>query len=100
MTLLILSPMRPSESRVLYVAAMGHGVYKSTDAGKTWALKNSGIPGSEPFAYRLTLATAGTLYLVAARRSTDGSFGNDGDGALFRSDDGAEHWTRIALPSG
>jgi photosystem II stability/assembly factor-like uncharacterized protein len=99
-THILLDPKSSSESRVLYVAAMGHGVYKSTDAGKTWALKNSGISGSEPFAYRLTLDTAGTLYLVVARRSADGSFGNDGDGALFRSHDGAEHWTRIALPSG
>jgi len=63
----------------------GHGNLQSTDAGKTWALRNSGISGSEPFAYRLTLDTAGILYLVVARRSTDGSFGNDGDGALFRS---------------
>jgi len=99
-THILLDPKSSSESRVLYVAAMGHGVYKSNDAGKTWALKNSGISGSEPFAYRLTLDSAGTLYLVVARRNTDGSLGNDGDGALFRSDDGAEHWTRIALPSG
>jgi photosystem II stability/assembly factor-like uncharacterized protein len=99
-THILLDPNSPPESRVLYVAAMGHGVYKSTDAGKTWALKNSGIPGKEPFAYRLTLDPAGTLYLVIARRSTDGSFGNDEDGALLRSTDGAEHWTRITLPSG
>jgi photosystem II stability/assembly factor-like uncharacterized protein len=99
-THILLDPSSPPESRVLYVAAMGRGVYKSTDAGKTWALKNSGIPGKEPFAYRLTLDPARTLYLVVARRSTDGSFGNDEDGALLRSTDGAEHWTRITLPSG
>jgi len=44
--------------------------------------------------------TAGTLYLVVARRSADGRIGNDEDGALYRSADGAEHWTRIALPAG
>jgi photosystem II stability/assembly factor-like uncharacterized protein len=41
-----------------------------------------------------------TLYLVVARRSEDGGIGNDGDGALYRSRDAAEHWERIALPAG
>ncbi len=40
------------------------------------------------------------LYLLVARRSRDGSFDNPDDGALYRSDDGAEHWTRITLPRG
>jgi photosystem II stability/assembly factor-like uncharacterized protein len=42
----------------------------------------------------------GTLYLILARRSEDGSFGNAQDGALLRSRDGAEHWEEIALPKG
>ena len=81
-------------------ASVGDGVYKSSDGGKTWNLKNDGILGKEPFAYRLTLDAAGTLYLVVARRSFDGGIGGDEDGALYRSTDGAEHWTRIALPAG
>ncbi len=28
----------------------------------------------------------------------DGSFGNAGDGALYRSTDGAEHWEKLPLP--
>jgi photosystem II stability/assembly factor-like uncharacterized protein len=99
-THIVLDPKSPAEARALYVAAMGHGVYKSTDGGKSWTLKNEGIPGREPFAYRLTLTSEGVLYLVVARRSTDGRFGNDEDGAVYRSTDGAEHWSRVALPSG
>ena len=33
-----------------------------------------------------------------ARRSWDGSYGNEYDGALYRSTDGAESWQRITLP--
>jgi len=32
-----------------------------------------------------------------ARRS-DGGYGQGGDGALYRSHDGAENWEKIALP--
>jgi hypothetical protein len=99
-THIILDPHSPSSARVLYVAAYGRGVFKSVDGGKSWVLKNAGIEGAEPFAWRLALDGKGALYLVVARRSDDGSIGSDKDGALYRSDDGAESWTRLKLPEG
>jgi photosystem II stability/assembly factor-like uncharacterized protein len=99
-THIILDPTSPEHARVLYVAAFGRGVYKSTDGGATWALKNQGITQSEPFAWRLARASDGTLYLLIARRSEDGTIGNAGDGALYQSTDGAEHWKPVALPPG
>jgi photosystem II stability/assembly factor-like uncharacterized protein len=84
----------------LYVTGFGRGVFKSTDGGGHWALKNAGIEGAQPFAWRLAGDTRGTLYLVVARRSDDGTFGNTRDGAVYRSTDDAEHWTRIPLPRG
>jgi photosystem II stability/assembly factor-like uncharacterized protein len=99
-THILLDPRSPKERRVLYVAAFGRGVYKSIDGGATWELKNKGIAGAEPFAWRLAQDNGGNLYLVVARRSEDGSIGNDGDGALYVSGDGAENWSRAALPDG
>jgi photosystem II stability/assembly factor-like uncharacterized protein len=84
----------------LYVTGFGRGVFKSNDGGENWTLKNAGIDGVQPLAWRLARDTKGTLYLVVARRSDDGSFGNSGDGALYRSTDGAERWTRMQLPHG
>jgi photosystem II stability/assembly factor-like uncharacterized protein len=84
----------------LYVAGFGRGVFKSTDDGEHWALKNTGLEGPQPFAWRLSHDSKGALYLVVARRSDDGGYGNASDGALYRSTDGAEHWTRIPLPEG
>ena len=92
-THVLLDPKSPKGSRTLYAAAFGRGVYKSTDDGRTWALKNAGLaadPRNQPFAWRLTLAQDGTLYLVVARRSERGRIGDADDGALYRSTDGAE----------
>lgn len=99
-THIILDPKSPVKARVLYVAGFGRGVYKSSDGGKTWSLKNTGITQRQPFAWRLSLASDGTLYVVIARRSEDGSIGNENDGALYRSRDGAEHWESVSLPNG
>jgi photosystem II stability/assembly factor-like uncharacterized protein len=99
-THILLDPTSPVDARVLYVSGFGDGVFKSSDGGKTWNLKNNGITQKEPFAWRLALASNGTLYVLIARRSEDGSIGNAGDGALYSSTDGAEHWQPVTLPEG
>jgi photosystem II stability/assembly factor-like uncharacterized protein len=63
-------------------------------------MKNAGLEGSEPFAWRMIPDSRGRLYLLVARRSSDGSIGTAQDGALYRSSDGAEHWERVAMPAG
>jgi photosystem II stability/assembly factor-like uncharacterized protein len=99
-THLVLDPRSPPEKRVLYAAAMGRGVFKSSDSGRTWELKNRGLTQRNPLAWRLALASDGTLYLMTARVSEDGSIGSEKDGTLYRSRDGAENWERVALPAG
>jgi len=99
-THILLDPTSPVDARVLYVAGFGRGVYKSSDGGRSWALKNSGITQENPFAWRLARSSNGSLYALIARRSEDGSIGTAGDGALYRSTDGAEHWLPVSLPEG
>jgi photosystem II stability/assembly factor-like uncharacterized protein len=99
-THLLVDPASPRGNRTLYAAAYGRGVYKSADNGRTWALRNDGIVQRQPFAWRLTRDPGGALYLVVARRSERGRIGDADDGALYRSTDGAGHWTRLTLPAG
>jgi photosystem II stability/assembly factor-like uncharacterized protein len=99
-THILLDPDSPADARVLYVAAFGRGVYKSSDNGHSWTLKNNGISQSEPFAWRLVRDSEGTLYLILARRSEDGSIGNRGDGAVYRSRNHADNWEPLTLPAG
>ncbi len=93
-THILLDPASPPERRTLYVAGFGRGVFQSTDGGAHWALRNNGIDGPQPFAWRLACDARGALYVVVARRSEAVA------GALYRSTDAAGHWTRVPLPDG
>ncbi len=99
-THVLVDPSSPRDRRTLYATAFGRGVYKSTDNGRRWALANAGIEQRQPFAWRITRDPEGALYLVVARRSERGRIGDTDDGALYRSTDGAERWTRMTLPAG
>jgi photosystem II stability/assembly factor-like uncharacterized protein len=99
-THILLDPASPVSARTLYVCGFGKGVFKSTDGGRRWTLKNNGIQGTEPFAWRIVPDSKGRLYLLVARRSDDGSIGTAMDGAIYRSPDGAGHWEKLGLPLG
>jgi photosystem II stability/assembly factor-like uncharacterized protein len=101
LTHVLVDPASDRASRTLYACAFGKGVYKSVDGGLTWSLKNTGIKGAEPFAWRITLnEPGGELFLVVCRRSDNGSMGTEYDGAVYRSADGAESWSEMSLPEG
>ncbi len=97
---IVLDPRSPRHHRTLYVTAFGRGVYKSVDDGRTWSASNEGIHQRSPLAWRMTLATDQRLYLILARRSENGTIGNNGDGALYQSIDGAATWHLLPLPAG
>jgi photosystem II stability/assembly factor-like uncharacterized protein len=101
MTHVLIDPSGNKESRTLYACAFGKGVYKSVDGGRTWKQKNNGIDGKEPFAWRIVMDNKNKrLFLIVSRRSEDGTIGNEQDGAVYLSDDGAESWVKISLPHG
>jgi photosystem II stability/assembly factor-like uncharacterized protein len=93
---LILDHHSPAESRTLYSAFVGQGVYKSEDGGRTWAPKNNGITGNMN-AWRLTQLPDGSLYLLVCRGLENEKVI---DGAMYVSNNGAETWQRASLPEG
>lgn len=101
-TSIVLDPKSAPGNRTLYVSVYSKGVFKSTDDGKTWQLKNNGIE-ENTCAFELTLTNKGILFLTvsATPAHKDGKKGASFySGAVYRSKDGAESWTKLNVTDG
>jgi photosystem II stability/assembly factor-like uncharacterized protein len=96
-THIVLDPGSPAGQRTLYTAVLKNGIYRSTDDGKTWSLRNNGLDSRNLFVWRLVLAPDGALYLVVVKNRMKG---HEFTGALYRSTDGAGTWEPMPLPEG
>ncbi len=101
-TSIVLDPKSKPGNRTLYASVYSKGVFKSTDDGKTWSLKNNGI-GDNTCAFELTLANNGNLFLTVSPTPAHKG-GNKGkefySGAVYKSSDGAETWTKLNVTDG
>ena len=105
----LIDPRNPS---IVYVGALGRlwgpnrerGVYKTTDAGKTWAQslfinEDTGVTD-----IAMDPQSPGTLYAAAyQRRRTPWGFNGGGPGsAIYKTVDGGASWTKLTkdLPEG
>jgi photosystem II stability/assembly factor-like uncharacterized protein len=101
-TCIVINPKSPPNNRTLYASIYNKGVFRSTDDGKTWVLKNSGI-GENTCAFELTLASNGNLFLVVSPNPSHlgGKKGREYySGAVYKSTDGAENWTKLSMAEG
>jgi photosystem II stability/assembly factor-like uncharacterized protein len=64
----------------------GGGIFKSTDGGNTWNKLAGGLPDDLVQAY-VAIAPSDTRILYSSLAVTHGT-------AIYRSDDGGEHWSR------
>ena len=98
-TSIVLDPHSAVESRTLYVSVYGKGVFKSTDGGMSWTLKNQGISGSLA-AFELTLLPDGTLYLITSptpKHLNENTSREVFFGSVYKSVDGANSWQRLDI---
>lgn len=96
-TSLVLDPRSARGKRTLYAGVFDEGVFKSTDDGRTWALKRNGLGHPDNLRVaRVILHADGTLFasICAKRPSVGAPLMSDGVG-LYRSRDGAETWEKI-----
>ena len=96
-TSIVLDPRSAKGARTLYAGVFDAGVFKSTDDGRSWALKKNGLGHSDNLRVsRVVLHADGTLFaIICAKRPAAGKpLMSEGVG-LYRSTDGAETWERI-----
>ncbi len=90
----------PSDPKTVYVGtgeinirgnvATGNGLYKSTDAGKTWHA--IGLRDTQVIGRIIVDPTDPNIVLVAALGHP---FGDNPDRGVFRSTDGGAHWKKV-----
>jgi photosystem II stability/assembly factor-like uncharacterized protein len=90
----------PSNPRVLYIgtgegfprntAALGDGIFRSDDAGKTW--RSVGLGNTQHIAKIAVAPNDPDVVLVAAMGP---EFSPGGERGIYRSGDGGKHWTRV-----
>jgi photosystem II stability/assembly factor-like uncharacterized protein len=90
----------PSDHNTIYVASgegalrgditYGDGIYKSTDAGKTWA--NIGLKESRQIGALIVDPTNPNIVLVAA---IGHAFGPNSERGVFRTIDGGKTWNKV-----
>jgi photosystem II stability/assembly factor-like uncharacterized protein len=90
----------PSDPKTIYAGtgeinirgnvATGNGLYKSTDAGKTWHF--SGLRDSEVIGRIIVDPANSDIVLVAALGHT---FGDNQERGVFRSTDGGTNWNKV-----
>ncbi|MCD6506795.1 hypothetical protein J7M22_09240 [Candidatus Poribacteria bacterium] len=92
---IVIDPKSPPESRRLWVAVFGYGVYRSDDGGKSWTRKSNGLgnPGNM-HVYSLRLHPDGTLFCLITGKRDGVDF--PVPGGLWMSRDGGESWHPIA----
>jgi len=96
-TSIVLDPRSARGTRTLYAGVFEDGVFKSTDDGRTWALKRNGLGHPDNLrVYRVILHADGTLFasICAKRSAASAPLMSEGVG-LYRSRDGAETWEKI-----
>ncbi len=83
----------PTNPNIIYLGTggfvgNGHGIYKSTDGGETWAAANQGMSDLRVLAAAVDPADPQVVYALGETASHEA--------ALFKSTDGAQTWANIA----
>ena len=76
------------------------GVYKSTDSGKSWEQKNSGLPNAAVTSIALDPNHSGTVFvgLDGQKPSRDAIKNIDIVGGIYKSTDGGKNWKALPIP--
>ncbi len=77
-----------------------HGVWRSSDGGRTWHDINEGLPSTFGFPIAVHPRDPQTLWVIPLNGDSAGRYPPDASAAVWKSQDGGENWTanRDGLP--
>jgi len=84
----------PSNPAVMYAAAVAGGIWKTTNAGTSWAPLNDFLANIAVTSMAFDPSNSNTIYAGTG----EGFFNADGvrGAGIFKSNDAGAHWTRLA----
>ena len=89
----------PPDSRTLYAASYGNGIYKTTDGGQNWSAVNNGFGVNGNLQVRKIVVDPNNpqiLYAgIEAKHIENNNDMSTVQGGLFKSTDGGGSWTRM-----
>lgn len=91
----------PTKPRIVYAAALGGGVYKSSDTGKTFTrIGQDAGPDGLMYTYRLAMSPSDPKHLLAGSNLFFGGLSPEdrisGDfGGIWETKDGGQTWTEL-----
>lgn len=88
--------MNPNNSSILW-AGTYNGVAESVNGGKTWQLKNNGMPSEQwPFTVAIDGSNTNIMYASTKNGQNKGlSYRNQFLGVVMKSTDGGQNWFKI-----
>jgi photosystem II stability/assembly factor-like uncharacterized protein len=98
-TSIVVDPRSPANARTLYAGVFEEGVLKSSDDGRTWTLKKTGLGHPDNMrVYRVILHEDGTLFAsICGKRPGSGQPLKPEGVGLYRSTDRGETWDKINI---
>src|SRR4030042_5800282 len=84
----------PQQRDIAYASLQLRGIYKTTNGGNTWSGVNTGLTSIYITQIVIDPGTPSTVYASAIQRGGGGAWG---PGGVYKSTDGAQHWSRCPL---
>lgn len=85
----------PTDRSTYYFGAAGGGVYKTTDAGRSWSNVSDGFFGGSIGAVAVSPSDPNVVYVGTGEKTVRGNVSH-GDG-VYRSTDAGRTWTHVGL---